>query len=331
MSLRSLQRFSLPSLVLLGLTVLATQFPAWGSEIKQLAGDRVTVSYPSRVPDGFAAQILRIEESALPYVENFLHVRYQGTVQVYITTGEFLWGKSYAGGGRIYYDYPPWYFQNQQAIPSYAKDPATGIHEMTHSVAFQQLGMVSTLNEGLATAVAWSAGPASPLDPHFLSKGLLEMGQLPPAVQVWTGQLENNVQEILHGDLYNYFESSSFILFLVQEYGIETIKTFYSAIGRGTLSQQDVEQPFHRAYGMDLGTVEGQWHRFLESYGPGQERRAEYLVQAYLLYGDLEYSLLHKLGVYYGLGWLAPIYRAKANVRPGCLVRSFAAFSAGVW
>jgi hypothetical protein len=123
-------------LVLLGLMLLTVQLPTWGSEIRQLAGDRVTVFYPSAVPDEFATQILRDEEKALPYVENFLNVRYQGTVEVYITIGRYLFGVIGASEGAIGYDYPPWYFQNQQAIPGYALVPtAASTHEMTHVVA----------------------------------------------------------------------------------------------------------------------------------------------------------------------------------------------------
>ncbi len=143
--------------------------------------------------------------------------------------------------------------------------------------------------------MAGSALRFSSDDPHYQSKGLLGIGRLAPIVQVWTRQQQ--------GDLYNYYESGSFILFLVQGYGIEKFKTFYSAMRRGPpfLSQQDVEQAFYQTYHEDLASVEAAWHRFLESYAPGLEQRAEYLVQTLFL-DESEFSLLDKLRVFYGLG-----------------------------
>jgi tetratricopeptide (TPR) repeat protein len=87
----------------------------------------------------------------------------------------------------------------------------------------------------------------------------------------------------LRVQLYIYEESASFILFLIDHYGLEKLKQLYQA-SRTVIPR--VAEDFRRIYGKDLTIVEQDWHRFLESYAVGQEARAQYLTQAMINYVD---------------------------------------------
>jgi hypothetical protein len=261
-------------------------------QIEALEGDRVILFYPEIMPEENAKSLLENEERALRYVEDFLQVQYEGTVKVYITA-ECLFGRAYAGPGMITYCRPLLYFQ--KSIPIVEREEGEVFtHEIVHVVAFQ-LGQPSrALMEGLATAVNSLSAPSSSVDLHLLNKGLLQTGKLEPIVQVLTDVLETN--------LYVYNESGSFVLFLIQKYGIEKFKEFYQTIRRRLLllNQQHVEQEFLRVYGLDLASVEREWHRFLEDYAPGLERRAEYIARAYFCYGTEEIRyLMNRLEEFY--------------------------------
>jgi tetratricopeptide (TPR) repeat protein len=284
-------------LITLGLILLAIHFPVLASEIKQLTGDRITVFYPSIMPEVSATMILRNEERALPYVESFLNVRYQGTVQVHIT--DCLFSRGYAEFGRINYCLPFDLLQKTTLLTRLFPNEATSeitTHEMVHVVAmqvFQNWRYEPPLNEGLATAIDSLSAPTRNIDLQLLAKGLLRVGKLAPLLQVLTDFEES--------DLYSYQESGSFIQFLNQRYGIERFKAFFAlATVQGNLSQQDLAQVFRRVYGMDLSIVEDQWHQFLESYALGMERRAECIAQTRVLPDAASlYNLLLTLeGVY---------------------------------
>jgi len=252
--------------------------------VKQLEGDRIILFYPSIMPGENAKFFLDNEERALRYVEDFLQVQYEGIVKVYITA-ECLFGRASAGPGMITYCHPLLYFQ--KSIPIVEREEGEIFtHEMVHVVAFQ-LGQPSrALMEGLATAVNSLSAPSSSVNLHLLNKGLLQIGKLEPIVRVLSDALESS--------LYVYNESGSFVLFLIQKYGIEQFKEFYQAIRMRLLllDQQHVEQEFLRVYGLDLAYVEGEWHQFLEDYAPGLERQAEYIARARFCYGAEEIPYL---------------------------------------
>ena len=291
------QKAVLQVVILLGLVLFVTHISAWGSEINQLTDDRITVFYPSIVPEEFAIRILRNEEKALPYVENFLNVRYQGTVDVYITIGESLFGFGQAGPGRITYDLPSASLQGESnAFAQIASTGEVATHEMTHIVSGQQFGPYSSLDEGLAVAINRTSDSSRQVHPHFLSKGLLQIGQLAPIVPVW---LEWTSEK----SIYRYEESASFILFLIQEYGIESFKSFYRATANleKPLAQPMLEQAFRQVYDVNLASVEVGWHRFLQEYAPGLEQRAEYVAQARLFLEDPVTTLEAQLDTFYQL------------------------------
>lgn len=271
-------------IILIALIPNYLQAEEWA--VKQLEGDRVILFYPSIMPEENAKFFLENEERALRYVEGFLHVQYEDMVKVYITA-ECLFGFGYAGPGMITYCFPPLYFQRGILLAFLEREEGEIFtHEMVHVVAFQ-LGQPSrALMEGLATAVNSLSAPSSSVDLHLLNKGLLRIGKLEPIVQVLADALDNS--------LYIYNESGSFVLSLIQKYGIEKFKEFYQTVRMRLLllDQQHVEQEFLRVYGLDLAYVEGEWHRFLGGYAPGLEIQAEYIARARFCYGAEEIPYL---------------------------------------
>lgn len=266
--------------------VKAEEEAAW--TVEQLEGDRVILFYPSIMPEENVKSILENEERALSHVEDFLEVRYEGMVRVHVTA-ECLFRRAYAGADMITYCYPLLYFQRR--IPIAEASEETSTHEMVHVVAYR-LGRPSrALAEGLATAVHSLSAPSTSVDLHLLNKGLLQIGELKPIVQV--------LADVLESTLYVYNESGSFVLFLIQNYGIEKFKTFYRVI-QPLEDQQHVEQEFLRVYGLNLASVEGKWHRFLRDCAPGLERQAQYLARArlYLETEEIPYLMDQLEGFY---------------------------------
>lgn len=259
-------------------------------QIEALESEQVILFYPSIMSEENAKSFLEDREKALQFVEDLLKVRYEGRITVIITVS-LIRTSGYAGSYYIHYYFPFPYLRG--AVPLQDREKGeVAVHEMVHVVALQRWGPLASpaLVEGLAVAIDSISRPSMIVNPHLVSKGLLQMGRLKPLGELLSLELfPYDVKDMI----YIYQEGGSFVLYLIQSYGVERFKELYPI---SYLPLSALKEEIRQIYRKELSSLEEEWHKFLRNYMPELEKRAKYIVEAHLnLLGSEINSLAHQL------------------------------------
>jgi len=97
--------------------------------------------------------------------------------------------------------------------------------------------------------------------------------------------------------LYTYLETASFVLFLIDQYGLERFQRLYRV---SLVPIPNFGEAFCRIYDEEIAYVERDWLEFLAGYAVGQEARARRFVQATFDFFDRVVCSLNELEEYWG-------------------------------
>jgi hypothetical protein len=258
-----------------------------------MTGDRIVLRYPDIMPEEVARALLENRRRALEFVEDFLQVKLEKplTIQVNVsliaTTGEVFASLQ----PEILFHIP---FHRLQSMPPLSEGNA---HEETHVVATHAWSppLCRFLGEGMAVAIDFSSRPRTTYNPHLFAKGLALMDILMPIESLFLQRFDLSLPAS-RVSMYIYVESASFVLFLIDDYGLEKLKQLNEVSG---LPFSMFEEQVYKIYGQGLADLEQDWHRFLDSYGVGQEARARHFVQAAFDFSDRVVCSLSELEEYW--------------------------------
>lgn len=204
------------------------------------------------LPDSAAARdidVIMVEaEESLGRVLVRLEMDYEGQHDVYLVERVFWQGGAAYGGREILLSYLDRNYVN--ALLNYYLD-----HEFTHVLAYSLVpedGQTNALlAEGLAT---WAPGGHYGPEPiHLMAAALPLMERYIPLERLLT-DFRAEQHEI------SYIESASFVGWLVDVYGLDTVKAFYGAA--------DEPEAF---FEMDYAALEEAWLGWLEAEHDSQE------------------------------------------------------------
>ena len=242
---------------------------------QRLESDRIILHYPDIMPEENAKAFLKDRGEALQFVEGFLHVKLETPLIVHIhaTLLASSGGALYAGHPTIEYNLPVNRLQRTPIFP----EGGTPVHEIVHVVAGHEWSPILSLalGEGMAVALDFLRRPSGTVDPHLFTKGLMLMDALMPLDELFSIRFRDSLtaSEAL---LNIYYESASFILFLIDRYDMEKLRQLNRV---SWLPISMLKQEVYQIYGCNFSTLEKGWCQFLERYATGQEARAEYVVQ----------------------------------------------------
>jgi len=147
----------------------------------------------------------------------------------------------------------------------------------------------------MAVAIDFCSRPRTTYNPHLFSKGLALEDELMPIESLFLQRFDP-LLPALRITLYTYVESASFVLFLIDRYGLEKLKQLNRASG---LPLSMFEEQVPKIYGQGLADLEQDWHWFLESYAVGQEARARHFARAMFDFSDRVVDSLSELEDYW--------------------------------
>lgn len=261
---------------------------------RRLESDRIILHYLTIISEENARALLKDRIRALEFVEDFLQIRFEGTLEVTVNP-VLIAGTAHA------FPCPP--YTIVCGVPLYrlttfgrVYEHGLEVHEEVHIVAGQQWTTIAAvaLKEGLAVAVDFVSWSPNVIDIHLISKGLKQIGKLLLFDELLSIN-ENSIMFALSA-INVYYEGASFIYFLISKYGIEPFAQFYRL---SWMPISTLKQKIHQIYGKELSTLEEEWHQFLEEYAPGQERRGEYAVEAIMNRGPALSQFLKQLESYW--------------------------------
>ena len=288
----------LPLMVLFSLFIGVTSPSVWPAKLNWttnlLEGDRIILHYLTIISEENARALLKDRIRALEFVEDFLQIRFEGTLEVTVNP-VLIAGTAHA------FPCPP--YTIVCGVPLYrlttfgrVYEHGLEVHEEVHIVAGQQWTTIAAvaLKEGLAVAVDFVSCSPNVIDIHLISKGLKQIGKLLPFDELLSIN-ENSIMFALSA-INVYYEGASFIHFLISKYEIKPFTQFYRL---SWMPISTLKQKIHQIYGKELSTLEEEWHQFLEEYAPGQERRGEYAVEALMSRGPALSQFLKQLESYW--------------------------------
>ena len=289
----------LPFIAFLPLVIGAGSAPGYSAEFNWdtnlLESDRIILHYPSIMPEEKAKAFLKDRGKALQFVEDFLQVKLEMPLIIHIhatllaSSGRAL----YADHPTIEYNLPVNRLQRTPTLP----EGGTPVHEIVHVVADHEWSPILSLalGEGMAVALDSLRRPSGTVDPHLFTKGLMLMDALMPLDELFSIRFRDSLtaSEAL---LNIYYESASFILFLINRYDMEKLRQLNRV---SWLPISMLKQEVYQIYGCNFSTLEKGWCQFLERYAMGQEARAEYVVQTLNDWADLIGGLLKQLEPYW--------------------------------
>ncbi len=258
-----------------------------------MTDDRIVLRYPNIMPEETARALLENRRAALEFVENFLDVKLEKplTIQVNVsliaTAGEVFASLQ----PEILFHIP---FHRLQSTPPLSKGNA---HEETHVVATHAWSppLSRFLGEGMAVAIDFRSRPRTTYNPHLFSKGLALMDDLMSIESLFLQRFDPSLSAP-RVSVYTYVESASFVLFLIDDYGLERLKQLNEVSG---LPFSMFEEQVCKIYGQELAGLEKDWIRFLAGYAVGQEARARHFVQAAFDFSDRITESLSELEKYW--------------------------------
>jgi hypothetical protein len=264
---------------------------SWGSQ--RVESDRIILHYPAIMPEENAKAFLKDRGKALQFVEDFLQVKLEMPLTIHIHATLI------ASSGRALYSPQPTIEYNLpvnrlQRKPILSED-GTPVHEIVHIVADHEWSPILSLalGEGMAVALDFISRPSGMVDPHLFTKGLMLMDALMPLDELFSIRFRDSLtaSEAL---LNIYYESASFILFLIDRYDMEKLRQLNRV---SWLPISMLKQKVYQIYGCNLSALKNGWRQFLERYAMGQEARAEYVVQTLNDWADLIGGLLKQLAL----------------------------------
>jgi len=258
-----------------------------------MTNDRIILRYPEIVPEEAARALLENRRRALEFVEGFLQVQLEKplTIQVNVSLIAHAGGVFFSFQPEILFHIP--YYRLQGASPL----SEGNAHEETHVVATHAWSppLCRFLGEGMAVAIDFCSRPRTTYNPHLFSKGLALMDDLMSIESLFLQRFDPPLPA-LHITLYTYVESASFVLFLIDRYGLEKLKQLNRASG---LPFSMFEEQVSKIYGQGLADLEQDWLLFLEGYAVGQEARARHFAQAMFDFSDRVVDSLNELEEYW--------------------------------
>lgn len=267
------------SYAVLLVAILAGSIGCLGQTGAVLHGDRITLIYPPFLSANIAAALLDGRERALAYVEATL----EGTVDERITATIHATLLESNADSTIRFNLPIRVLEEIASRPTVSAK-MLGCHEETHVVAYVTWGRACVaMTEGLAVVLdALYRGGATY---HLVTLGLLACGELPRLDQllrrVWAPRL--SVLDIV----VLYSGGASFVSFLLETYGIDALRTFYSA---SRLPAAFLEAHTAVLFGRSLAELEAEWHAAILSKGQGAVQTGKLFLDA--LVRQYEQSLL---------------------------------------
>lgn len=293
----------LTSMILLTLSVLGQkeQKPWWDHrpteqglwDYSTMTDDRIVLRYPDIMPEEAASALLENRRAALEFVEDFLQVKLEKplTIQVNVsliaTAGEVIASLQ----PEILFHIP--FYRLQGASPL----SEGNAHEETHVVATHAWSppLCRFLGEGIAVAIDFCSRPRTTYNPHLFSKGLALMDELMPIESLFLQRFDPLLPAPRIA-LYTYVESASFVLFLIDRYGLEKLKQLNEVSG---LPLSMFEEQVCKIYDQGFADLEQDWLLFLEGYAVGQEARARHFAQAMFDFSDRVVDSLNELEEYW--------------------------------
>ena len=262
-----------------------------------MTDDRIVLHYPNIMPEETARAFLENRRAALEFVEGFLQVELEKPlmIQIHVSLIAFSGRAIDPNVPSILFNIPFHRFQNTTTLLR----SGVHAHEETHVVAYCAWSAFPSqpVNEGLAVAVDFRSRPRNTYDPHLLSKGLALRDELMAIEPLFSQPFDAPRPASTSRDvLYTYLETASFVLFLIDQYGLERFQRLYRV---SLVPIPNFGEAFCRIYDEELAHVERDWRQFLESYSVGQEARAKYVVQAMFDFSDRITDALSELEKYW--------------------------------
>ena len=258
-----------------------------------MSDDRIVLRYPDIMSDDTARALLENRRAALEFVEDFLQVKLEKVLTIQVNVSLI------AHAGEVIFSFQPEILFH---IPYYRLQGASPLsegnaHEETHVVATHAWSppLCRFLGEGMAVAIDFCSRPRTTYNPHLFSKGLALEDELMPIESLFLQRFDPSLSAP-RVSVYTYVESASFVLFLIDHYGLERLKRLNEVSG---LPFSMFEEQVCRIYDQGLSDLEKDWLRFLETYGVEQEARARHFVQAGFDFSDRITESLSELEEYW--------------------------------
>lgn len=205
--------------------------------------------------------VSRLEESFHKAV-NYLQVQYQNKITffVYSSLQDKEQNSGFGGGGMAW--------PVLESAAGYYASPqdygALGPHELVHILVYWTVGMQTSLalDEGIAVAVTGSYMRSNEypdgVPVHIAAAELNRMHSLKPFSTMFDNQAWQNVHDQDHVLYYN--QSGSFAAYLVECYGIQGFKQFYTRA-----SANEYRNSFRQIYGLSIDDFYRRWIQFLST------------------------------------------------------------------
>ena len=260
-----------------------------------MTNDRIVLYYPDIMPEETARALLENRRRALEFVEDFLQVELENPLMIQVNMSLI------AFSGRAIDPSVPSILFNIPFHQLLGASPLSegNAHEETHVVAYCAWSALPSppFGEGLAVAVDFRSRPRNTYDPHLFSKGLALRDELMAIEPLFSQPFDAPRPALGSRDvLYTYMESASFVLFLIDQYGLERFQRLYRV---SLVPIPSFGEEFCRIYDEELAHVEREWLRFLERYAVGHEARARHFVQAAFDFSDCITESLSELEKYW--------------------------------
>lgn len=252
--------------------------------ISNRSGTKITLIYPSYADHSVIQSFMKRREGELAIAEDLLGNKVSSPVVIRIDPVLISGGAGFSNLDKFHYTVPYCilsgiYETSQFFYQNCSGARETGVHEMTHLLAKRKLNPLVPpfLAEGLTVAMDFTYRPKDAVDPHLATKGLLLLDEFRPLNELlkltrrgltWSDQKKHF-----------YWQGGSFVAFLIDEYGLEKFKEFYKT-DYITLTLRS-DEAIEGIYGKSIPQLEKDWTDFLESYAPGEEKRARVFLQTW--------------------------------------------------
>ncbi|MEE8593994.1 MAG: hypothetical protein V3T03_07705 [Candidatus Bipolaricaulota bacterium] len=276
MRIRDLLRFiARMTALIIALAILATAIipttTCLAQQREMLRGDRITLLYPSSLSPLIAERFLNNREQALVFAESALGSKVDERITVSIYTSLF------PGGGVAFIASIEFHLSlsllEQFEAPGSVPATTLGCHEETHIVAYYaSWGTAATaMKEGLAVYLDGQYRGGATY--HLTTLGLLSRGEIPPLDRLLRRVMapRSSVTDIAA----IYSGGASFVAFIIDSYGMETLRAFYAVSWR-PLSY--LAEDVLKLFGQSLAELEAEWHDYVRRETRGRTYAAELLI-----------------------------------------------------
>ncbi len=199
--------------------------------------------------------VSRLEEG-FHQVVNYLQVQYRNKITffVYSSLQDKEQNCGFSGSGMAW--------PSLESAAGFYESPqkygAIGPHELVHIIVYWTVGMQTSvaLDEGIAVAVTGyymkSNEYPDGIPVHIAASQLNSMQTLKPVSSMFDNQAWETVHDQNHVLYYN--QSGSFVAYLVECYGVQSFKQFYTRA-----SANEYKNSFSQIYGISIDDFYQQW------------------------------------------------------------------------